>query len=113
MARKTAVTKKTSRSKSKKKGKVGRVKDAEATLDKEKPQTLTDEQTRDVVFVAQKTEEAKDYVKRMRVLRNNIPKLYGLVWGQCTPGLQSELQGESEYKDKSNEFNCLWLMWRN
>jgi hypothetical protein len=83
---------------------------AEAALDKERLKTMTPTKAADLVLVAQQTEEAIDYVKRMRVLRNNLPKLYRLLWGQCTPGLQSELHGHSNYKTKSDTFDCLWLV---
>ena len=48
-------------------------------------------------------------MKRSCILQNNLPKLYGLMWGHCTPGLQSELQGDPSYKEKSKDYDCLWL----
>jgi len=71
------------------------------------PSKLTTEEVTGVILVAMKTEEGKDYVKRSHTLQNNLPKLYGLMWGQCTPGLQSELQGDLSYKEKSKDYDCL------
>ena len=38
-----------------------------------------------------------------------IIDIYGLIWGQCSPALQSELEGDPEYITKSPAYNCLWL----
>ena len=34
---------------------------------------------------------------------------YGIIFVQCTPGLQSALKGVTDYENKSNQYNCLWL----
>ena len=43
------------------------------------------------------TEEIKKIIKKGSTLRQNITKLYGLIWGQCSPALRSELKGDPEY----------------
>ena len=45
----------------------------------------------------------------MSTLRKDIINIYGLIWGQCTPELHSELEGDPEYITKSPTYNCLWL----
>ena len=45
----------------------------------------------------------------MSTLRKEIINIYGLIWGQCTPELHSELEGDPEYITKSPTYNCLWL----
>ena len=42
-------------------------------------------------------EEIKKYVKKVYVLRHNMIKLYGLIWGQCYTSLQSEMEGDPDY----------------
>ena len=37
-------------------------------------------------------------------------KTYRIVFGQCTPNIQSEIKGVPEYEDKSKDCNHLWLM---
>ena len=39
-----------------------------------------------------------------------MPKLYGILWGQYTPGFHNEFQGYSYYDIKSDSFDCLWVM---
>ena len=37
-------------------------------------------------------------------------KIYGIVFGQFTPSLQSVMKGFFDYENKSNYCDCLWLM---
>ena len=37
-------------------------------------------------------EKVKDHVKRIRILDQNIGKLYNVVWGQCTRAMQDEMK---------------------
>ena len=37
-------------------------------------------------------------------------KIYGIVFGQCTLGLQSEMKEVTDYGKKSNDCDVLWLM---
>ena len=39
-----------------------------------------------------------------------MTKLYGTIWGQFPPALQSEDIGNKEYKEKSSSFDCVWLL---
>ena len=43
-------------------------------------------------------------------LRRNIEKVYGLIWGQCSAGLQTYTKGLSYYKIGSSNFDALWLL---
>ena len=49
-------------------------------------------------------------MKRVQVLKNNVPKLYDVLLVQCTPGLHNEVQEDPEYDTNSDSFDCLWLM---
>ena len=55
------------------------------------------------------TEYIKKFVKKMPTLRQNIIKLYRVIWGQYSPSLQRELEGDPEYITKSPTYNFLWL----
>ena len=57
-------------------------------------------------------EEMKVFAARRSVAKQNKTKLYGVIWGQCSPALQSELMGEPDFKEKSSAFDCIWLLGR-
>ena len=48
-------------------------------------------------------------VKRQGV-KHNVVKLYGIIWGNCSHSLQTELASIEGYEDKHKSFNSLWLM---
>mmetsp|Transcript_18801 Transcript_18801/g.21383 ORF Transcript_18801/g.21383 Transcript_18801/m.21383 type:complete len:567 (+) Transcript_18801:256-1956(+) len=54
--------------------------------------------------------ERKGFVTRKATLQSNLPKLYGLIWGQCTPGVQQDIRNLPDYSDKSDKHDCLWLL---
>ena len=68
---------------------------------------MSAEDKKDPIVVMIQTEEIKQFVKKKSTLRQN--KLYGLIWGQFSPALQSELEVDPEYITKSPTYNCLWL----
>ena len=39
-----------------------------------------------------------------------MEKLYGLLWGQCSSALQATIKGISEYEEKSDDFDPIWLL---
>ena len=43
-------------------------------------------------------EEIKEFVKRKAILRDNISKLYSLVWGQCTAPMRAKVKAMGTYK---------------
>ena len=53
----------------------------------------------------------EDQAIRLKIstLRRNIINIYGLIWVQCSPALQSKLKGDPEYIIKSSTYNLLWL----
>jgi len=52
----------------------------------------------------------KQFFSREESINQNINKIYGLVIGQCTPALCSTLKSNAEYKDKSTDYDALWLL---
>ena len=49
-------------------------------------------------------------MNRVHILKNNIPKLYGILWVLCNTGLQNEVQGDTYCDTNSDSFVFLWLM---
>ena len=37
-------------------------------------------------------------------------RIYGTIWGQCTPELQLVLKGNKDYNKKSKTFDLLWII---
>ena len=59
-----------------------------------RPLTLSEENKKDLIMVMIQTEGIKQSVKKSSTLRQKIIKLFGLIWGQCYPELQRELEGD-------------------
>ena len=55
-------------------------------------------------------ERVRQYIDREAQLVSNMNKLYGIIWGQCTPGLKSVLKGNEDFFYKSKKFDLLWIM---
>jgi hypothetical protein len=50
------------------------------------------------------------YHKRVDNMKDNMYKLYSIVWGQCTSSLQEELQGLEDFELKDFDFDVKWLL---
>ena len=48
--------------------------------------------------------------KIKRQLKHNIVRIYGNVWGKCSPALQSESTSNIRYKDMAEILNIVWIM---
>ena len=68
------------------------------------PSNLSKVDKEDVILIAQLQEEANDYVKRVRIINKNMPKLYVILWGQFNPRLHNEVQGEPVHDNMSESF---------
>ena len=55
-------------------------------------------------------EEVKQFVQCKMNLRRYLEKSYGLIWGQCSAGLQVYIKGTSAYVTMSPIFNVVWLL---
>ena len=73
------------------------LKDPYAHVETYKPTNIIREDNEYIILVTQLQQEAKDYVKRVRVLKKNVPKIYDILWGQYNPCLKNEFQGETDY----------------
>jgi hypothetical protein len=52
----------------------------------------------------------KTYLKRMDLLESNTRGIYAIVWGQCSPMMQSKLESLDDFGTKSNTCDCVWLL---
>ena len=43
------------------------------------------------------------------MVSQNVVNVYGVVWGNCTHALQTKIQSNSKYMDKSANSNYSWL----
>ena len=52
-------------------------------------------------------EQIKLHMGRDANLRRNMEKSIGIIWGQCSSGLQTKTKRNSEYDDKYDDLNVL------
>ena len=55
-------------------------------------------------------EEEKSKVKVFQQTKDNLVKIYGLIWGQCSAGLQTAIKGEDGYDDAVDSHDVVWLL---
>ena len=48
----------------------------------------------------------RQYIERDLILVSNMNNIYGIIWGQCTPGLYSVLKVNEDFPSRSN--NSTW-----
>ena len=75
---------------------------------KHKPKSLED--TADQIEKESQRERIKQFVPREYLLRSNMEKLHGILWGQCSSAIQATIKGINEYEDKSDDFDPIWLL---
>ena len=84
--------------------------DRDNTLDRianDIPKDLTAEEAKSPVQVLLKMEEVKKYGNRRQLAIDNLVKVYGLVWGQCSSGLQTSLKGKQGYEAAADDYDVL------
>ena len=52
----------------------------------------------------------KIFSQRQRTVRNNINKLYDLIWAQCFDALKVEVKGHRDYPGRKEERDTVWLL---
>jgi hypothetical protein len=52
----------------------------------------------------------KSYIKRTEMMESNVRAIYAIVWGQCSPMMQSKLESLDNYTNENQECDCLWLL---
>jgi hypothetical protein len=76
------------------------------TVEKPKALETTVTKTDELIF----GEEIKEYVKRTTILKNNMAAIHAVVWGQCSEAMKAKLKSLTEYEDKVDENDCMWLL---
>jgi hypothetical protein len=54
-------------------------------------------------------EEAKDYVKRARILKSNMSTVFSVIWGQCSDDMKTKLKSTPGFAEATKE-DCTWLL---
>jgi hypothetical protein len=52
----------------------------------------------------------KSFMKRRELLESNRRGVYAIVWGQCSPMMQSKVESLNGFIDKSYACDCVWLL---
>jgi hypothetical protein len=52
----------------------------------------------------------KTYMKRVDLLESNTRAIYAIVWGQCSPMMQSTVESLDAFESKSSTCDCIWLL---
>ena len=78
--------------------------------EKNKPKELCDEDKESTVNVEMREEDTKECVKDLRLLKSNLKKLYGIVFGNCTESVQMMVRTDSEHEQKAEIFDHDWLL---
>jgi hypothetical protein len=52
----------------------------------------------------------KSFMKRRELLESNRRGVYAIVWGQCSPMMQSKVESLNGFDDKSYACDCVWLL---
>ena len=55
-------------------------------------------------------ERIKQFFSREYMLRSNMKNIYRILWIQYSSALQPIIKGISEYEDKSDDFDIIWLL---
>jgi hypothetical protein len=50
------------------------------------------------------------YMKQTNLMESNTRAIYAIVWGQCSPMMQSKLKSLDHYDTKSIKCDCVWLL---
>ena len=84
--------------------------DVMARIDLDEAVDLTEEEEKSTVKVLLKTEEVKKFGARKQQARDNTVKVFGLLWGQCSAGLQTSIKGEAGYEAALDTHDLIWLL---
>ena len=55
-------------------------------------------------------EKMKLFASRRNVLRQNQIKLWGVIWGQCSPTLKTEIKGNDDFSGEMVKYDTVWLL---
>jgi hypothetical protein len=52
----------------------------------------------------------KTYMKRVDLLESKTRAIFTIVWGQCSPMMQSKVESLDAFESKSSTCDCIWLL---
>ena len=78
-------------------------------LDTSRLPELSTEYEKYPIMAMIQNEEIKKYVKKISTLRQNIIRIYRIIWGQCSQALQREWEEDPDYKTHSTTYDCPWM----
>jgi hypothetical protein len=74
------------------------------------PPNLTDEQYKDMGKKMIWEENMKTFIKRIHEQESSARAIYAIVWGQCSPMMQSKLESLNDYQTKRDACDCSWIL---
>lgn len=90
---------------------IKKMEDPEAKFEKEHmPTDLTNEEAKSMAKKSIFEQKCKLYVAREQTMKSNKSKIYSLIWGQCSPGLQAIIQGDKDFVTKEEKRDVLWVL---
>ena len=55
-------------------------------------------------------EDRKEHLKLAKELENSLHSFFTVLWGQCSPGIQSKLSSKLDFLIKKEAGDCSWLL---
>ena len=52
----------------------------------------------------------KTYMKRVDQMETNLRAIYAIIWGQCSPMMQSKLESTAEFAVQNTACDCIWIL---
>ena len=80
--------------------------DFEKTADTKLSELKSTNEEAKVMFEA----DYAEYRKREKSYKNNKRKLFGLIYGQCTPTLLASIKSQQKFSDRYKEKDIVWLL---
>ena len=84
--------------------------DPKSSFDIKKSKYLNETEAKSEVKKYRMAARVKKYIEREARLVSNMNTIYGIIWGQCTPGVQSVLKGNEDFPSRSKKCKSLCIM---
>ena len=75
-----------------------------------RPANLTEDERKDDGLKFIWDSRMKTYMKRLDAIESNGRAIYAVIWGQCSPMMQSKLESLGSYEAKSTACDCVWIL---
>ena len=56
------------------------------------------------------SQEMSQFAKKRDLLKENMAKLWGIIFGQCTKALVESLRAEADFEQEQEDYNAIWLL---